>query len=353
MNTSPSIKVSVYGASGYTAGELLRLLSCHPQVRLHRVLSESQPDTELGRLHPHLIGSELEAFKTVSLADSLWRESDCVFFAAPSFIAMEQADRVLQQGGLVVDLSADFRIKDLAVWSHWYKAEHSAPALVKQAVYGLTEAQRDLIAKARLIANPGCYATAIELALLPLLKSYSQRLSREELIVDAKSGLSGAGRRIVSSTLFSEASEDLSCYAATGHRHQAEVEEFLLLLSGASLSLRFVPHLVPMSRGLFADVYLPLGDEDERTLRACYEDYYKEEPFVSMLPQGESPHTKSVRGTNQCHLALFAPPNSRYIQVCSALDNLMKGAAGQAIQNMNVALGLQETAGLVHSGLSP
>ena len=347
------IKVSVYGASGYTAGELLRLLSHHPQVRLHRVLSQSQPETELGRLHPHLMGSGLERMRTVSAADSVWQESDCVFFATPSLVAMKRADGVLRRGGLVVDLSADFRIKDLAVWNHWYEARHSAPALVERAVYGLPEAQRRAIAKARLIANPGCYATAIGLALLPLMESHAERLDEKEILVDAKSGLSGAGRKAASSLLFSEASEDLSCYAAMGHRHQAEVEEFLLLHSDARIRLRFVPHLVPMSRGLFADLYLPLGDEDERLLRARYEDYYANEPFVYFLPRGESPHTKSVRGTNQCHLALFAPPGSRYIQVCAALDNLMKGAAGQAIQNMNVALGLEETASLVHGGLSP
>lgn len=344
------IKLAIYGATGYTAGELLRLLSHHPEVELTKVVSQSRPRTALAELHPQLISSKLAAIKTDAPSDTSWRECDCVFFATPALIAMKEAEGALNNKGLVVDLSPDFRIKDLAVWRHWYKAEHSSPALVSQAVYGLPEANRAAIKKARLIANPGCYATAIELALLPLLADYGDRLG-EELVVDAKSGVSGAGRLSQAASLAAE--EDFTCYAATGHRHQAEVEEFLSGLSGKEIRLRFVPHLAPMSRGIFADLYLPLGEQKEEDLRACYETFYENEPFVHFLPPGQAPHTKAVRGTNHCHLALFAPPKSRYVQVCSALDNLVKGAAGLAIQNMNLASGLRETAGLEHTGLSP
>jgi len=342
--------ITIYGASGYTAGELLRLLNCHPQVEVSKVVSQSHPQASLAELHPQLLGSKLADLKTISPEDRTWQECDCVFFATPALIAMKEAELALQNKALVVDLSPDFRIKDLAVWRHWYKTEHSSPDLVSQAVYGLPEANRAAIKRARLIANPGCYATAIQLALLPLLADYGDRLG-EELVVDAKSGVSGAGRLSEAASLAAEG--DFSCYAATGHRHQAEVEEFLSDLSHKRVRLRFVPHLVPMSRGIFVDTYIPLGDIGEDNLRSCYENYYDKEPFVHLLLANQSPHTKAVRGTNHCHLALFAPPRSRYVQVCGALDNLVKGAAGLAIQNMNLALGLKETIGLAQTGLSP
>ena len=346
-------KVAVYGASGYTAGELFRLLSSHPRAQLSFIASESQPGTPVAHLHPQLGNI---SNRTMSLRDVNWSDCDCVFFATPNRIAMRQAKELLKQGLLIIDLSADFRIRDLKIWSQWYGEGHDAPALVKDAAYGLPEANRTAIAAAKLIANPGCYATTIQLGLLPLLahSAYKTRLTgAQELIVDAKSGTSGAGRQAEANALLSEASENLSCYAAEGHRHQPEMEGFLKDRYDVDVRLRFVPHLVPMARGIFADIYLPLGYRDMAAVRACYEDFYQEEPFVHLVPAGQSPQTKSVRGSNYCQLGLFTAPGSHYIQVCSVVDNLVKGAAGQAIQNMNIALGFPETLGLLQVGLSP
>ena len=349
------MKITVYGSSGYTAGELFRLLLLHPRAEITCAVSESHAGESLAHLHPHLGKISL---KTVAPQEAKWTDCDCVFFATPHRIAMEKAGNLLQKGLLVIDLSADFRIKDLAVWSHWYGGEHSAAALVREAAYGLPEANRAAIKTARLIANPGCYATAVHLSLLPLLAhaDYGKQLGEEqagELIVDAKSGTSGAGRQAQSNLLFSEVDENLTCYAAEGHRHQPEMEEFLREKYGSRIRFRFVPHLVPMVRGIFTDAYLPLGHCDIKALRACYEDFYCAEPFVSVLPARQSPQPKAVRGSNSVQLSIFAPPNSRYIQVCAALDNLVKGAAGQAIQNMNIACGFAETMGLEHAGLAP
>lgn len=352
------IKVGIYGASGYTAGELLRILFGHAQVHIAWIVSGSHAGKALADLHPHLAvrGDDL----ILSAAEEIkWQDCDCVFFATPSGIAMHQAGQALAAGVKIIDLSADFRIKDQQTWQRWYGMEHAAPDLLAEAVYGLPETQRARIAEARLIANPGCYATAVQLALLPLLtnRNTRARLDGEEIVADAKSGTSGAGRKIAKHLLLSEAGEDFSCYAAEGHRHQPEIEGHLNEVYGAQwqkpLKVRFVPHLLPIPRGLFADLYLPLGDQDPERIRAAYTTFYATKPFVRVLPAGQDPHIKSVRGSNVCELALFTPPQSRYIQIGSVLDNLVKGAAGQAVQNMNIAFGLKETTSLANLGLSP
>ena len=353
-----NIKVGIYGASGYTAGELLRILLGHPNVHVQRVISGSHAGKRLADLHPHLAAGSNDL--TLGSADEQgWEDCDCVFFATPAGIAMREATAVLDAGAKIIDLSADFRIKDTQIWQSWYGMEHRAPDLLAEAVYGLPETQRDQIASARLIANPGCYATTTQLALLPLLadKNNRARLDGEEIVADAKSGTSGAGRRVEKHLLLSEAGENFSCYAAEGHRHQPEIEGHLKEVYGAQwqvpLKVRFVPHLLPISRGLFVDLYLPFGSEDPERIRDAYTTFYAQEPFVRILPAGKNPQIKSVRGSNYCELAIFTPPQSRYIQVCAALDNLVKGAAGQAVQNMNIAFGLEETTALAIFGLSP
>ena len=351
------VKVVIYGASGYTSSELLRLLEQHPNVQVCAVVSHSQVGKCLGELHPHL-GEELSAMKAIS-AEQV-PDCDCVFFATPACVAIKEAGRLLDKGVKVIDLSPDFRIKDAKLWQQWYAKEHGAPDLLAEAVYGLPEANRAAIKKARLIANPGCYATAVQLALLPSLLSakYGGQLAGKELVVDAKSGVSGAGKNLATDLLLGEAGEDFTCYAAEGHRHQPEMEESLREKSGVDVKLRFVPHLLPLVRGIFVDVYLPLGSEGDNStaadeLRSVYSKFYAAEPFVKVLAKGQAPHIKHTRGSNHCHLAVFAAPGSTYIQVCGVLDNLVKGASGQAIQNMNIIFGLDEKAGLQQAALTP
>lgn len=378
------IRVVIYGASGYTAAELLRLLWQHPQVQVCAVISHSNIGKTLEKLHPQLVsnrGSNFdESFANMKCIDAKHMPAcDCVFFATPSGVAMKEAGRLQRANIKVIDMSPDFRIKDVSLWQKWYgedltvqtkqaqNIEHNSAYLLKETVYGLPEVNRLAIKNAKLIANPGCYATAIQLALLPVILSgkdgrqnkYGKALSGKELVVDAKSGISGAGRRLAYNYLLAEASEDFTCYAAQGHRHQPEMEQALKEASGLDIRIRFVPHLLPVARGIFADLYLPLGtgtsDNEERgdELREVYKKFYAAEPFIRVLNKGQAPHIKQVRASNYCHLAVFAAPNSTYIQVCSVLDNLVKGAAGQAIQNMNLIFGLEESTGLSALSLCP
>ena len=357
------IKAGVYGASGYTAGELLRILLAHPRVRVTRIVSHSHSGKLLRELHPHLEPSMTKTGDLVlSSTDTPdWSDCDCVFFATPAGIAMRAAAGLPERNIKVIDLSPDFRIKNPTLWETWYSMRHESKDLLKEAAYGLPEAGRKEIARARIVANPGCYATAIQLALLPLLasKEYNAVFDGCELVADAKSGTSGAGRKGEVHLSFSEVSEDFTCYAAEGHRHQPEMENHLLGLYGGNwqhpLRLRFVPHLLPIARGIFATVYLPLGKKEKNAdkIRNICSEFYAEEPFVRVLPAGMTPRVKSVRGSNECQLAVFAPPQSDYVIVCSVLDNLVKGAAGQAVQNMNILFGLSETTGLRQASLMP
>ena len=373
----------VYGASGYTSGELLRLLQVHPNVLIVGVVSQSSPDTSLSSLHGNL-SDELGELKTIR--DAQLPSCDCVFFATPAGVAMDKVSHVLGKNTKVVDLSPDFRIKDIKLWQKYYGMVHNETGLVADAVYGLPEANREKIRKARLIANPGCYATAVQLGLLPLVENSALRefFAGNEIVVDAKSGVSGAGRKAAAHLLMGEAGEDFTCYAAEGHRHQPEIEQSLQAVGGGEVKIRFVPHLLPVTRGIFTDIYLPLlksadndlkvtqaqgkdridsnagdsqgGNSSRQMLEAMhrsYQHFYAKHPFVKILPLGTAPRIKNTRGSNYCHISLFAAPDSTYIQVCAVLDNLVKGAAGQAIQNMNLAFGLPETTGLDHTGLAP
>jgi N-acetyl-gamma-glutamyl-phosphate reductase len=277
-------------------------------------------------------------------------ECDVVFFATPNGIAMQHAPALLDAGVRVIDLAADFRLKDPAEWAQWYGQPHACPELLQEAVYGLPEVNRAEVAKARLVANPGCYPTAVQLGYLPLLENGLVDTSR--LIADAKSGVSGAGRKANVGTLLGEASESFKAYAVPGHRHLPEIRQGLQRATDSAVGLTFVPHLTPMIRGIHATLYAELTAEGT-DLQQLYESRYESEPFVDVLPAGCHPETRSVRGANTCRLSIHRPQEGNTLVVLSVIDNLVKGAAGQAVQNMNIMFGLPETSGLNNIALLP
>lgn len=344
------IKVGVVGGTGYTGVELLRLLASHPEVEVAAITSRGEAGVKVADYFPSLRGRYDLAF--TDPAKARLGECDCVFFATPNGVAMGQAREILEAGARVVDFSADFRLKDQAVWEKWYKVSHASPELLGEAVYGLPETNRERIRKARLVANPGCYATAVQLALLPLVET--QFVDHAHLIADAKSGVSGAGRKAEVDFLFSEATDNFKAYAVKGHRHHPEILESLASLEGAAgrrLGLTFVPHLVPMVRGILATVYARITKEAD--FQSLYEKRYAGEPFVDVLPPGSQPETRWVRGTNQCRLAVHRPFDGDTLVVVAVEDNLVKGAAGQAVQNMNLMFGFPETLGLEQLAVVP
>ncbi len=274
---------------------------------------------------------------------------DVVFFATPNGVAMTEAPALLKAGVRVIDLAADFRIKDVAEWEKWYGMTHASPNLVAEAVYGLPEVNREHIAKARLVANPGCYPTAVQLGFLPLMESGVVDTTR--LIADAKSGVSGAGRKAEVHTLFAEAADNFKAYGVPGHRHLPEISQGLSRAAGGKVGLTFVPHLTPAIRGIHATLYATLtGSVD---LQSLYEKRYATEPFVDVLPPNSHPDTRSVRGANDCRIAIHRPGGGDTVVILSVIDNLVKGAAGQAVQNMNLMLGLPEVTGIEHVPLLP
>jgi len=334
------IKVGVVGGTGYTGVELLRLLGAHPQVEVKAITSRAEAGTPVAELFPSLRGHLDLVFSDPASAPL--KQCDCVFFATPNGVAMSQARPLLEAGARIVDFSADFRLKDRAVWEKWYKVPHASPELFAEAVYGLPEINREKIRAARLVANPGCYATAVQLALLPLVET--DFVDHRHLIADGKSGVSGAGRKADVDILFAEASDNFKAYAVKGHRHHPEIMESLASLesaSGRALGLTFVPHLVPMVRGILATVYARITRETD--FQALYEKRFADEPFVDVLPPGAQPETRWVRGTNQCRLAVHRPLDADTLVVLAVEDNLVKGAAGQAVQNMNLMFGFPET----------
>ena len=277
-------------------------------------------------------------------------QCDVVFFATPNGIAMEQAAQLLDAGVRVIDLAADFRIKDVAEWESWYKMKHAAPQLIAEAVYGLPEVNREQIRTARLIANPGCYPTAVQLGLIPLLKAGV--IDSQHLIADAKSGASGAGRKAEVHSLLAECGDNFKAYGVPGHRHLPEIRQGLAGIVGAPVGLTFVPHLLPMIRGILATSYARLTAE-VGDLQALYEQHYAHEPFVDVLPAGSHPETRSVRGANTCRIAVHRPQGGDTVVILSVIDNLVKGAAGQAVQNMNIMFGFPEHRGLTGLPLLP
>ena len=340
------IKVGIVGATGYTGAELLRLLAGHEQAQVVAVTSRTEAGKPVADVFPWLRGSSSLSY---SLPDAPELENcDLLFYATPNGTAMQQAPGLLEAGVKVVDLSADFRLKDAAAWSRWYKQQHACPELLPEAVYGLPELNREKIRKARLVANPGCYPTSVILALLPLLDEGCIELAG--IIADAKSGVSGAGRHPDTGVLFSEVGESFKAYAASGHRHSAEIGQTLDEIAGARVGMTFVPHLVPMVRGIHATVYATLTKRADA--QAIFSAFYRDEPFVDVMQQGSHPETRSVRGTNMCRIAVHEPFPGRLV-VLSVIDNLVKGAAGQAIQNMNLMFGLPETTGVLCPALAP
>jgi N-acetyl-gamma-glutamyl-phosphate reductase len=273
-----------------------------------------------------------------------------VFFATPNGTAMKSAPELLARGVRVIDLAADFRLRDAQEWAHWYGMPHACPELLAEAVYGLPEVNREAIRGARLIANPGCYPTAAQLGFLPLIEAGLVDSAR--LIADCKSGVSGAGRKAAVATLFAEAGESFKAYAVPGHRHLPEIRQGLAAASATPVGLTFVPHLVPMVRGILATLYAELR-ADAADLQALYEERYADEPFVDVLPAGAHPETRSVKGANTCRIAVHRPQHGHTVVVLAVIDNLVKGAAGQAVQNMNILFGLEETAGLTDIALLP
>ena len=340
--------IGIVGGTGYTGSELLRLLAGHPQAQVRVITSRADAGQRVADVLQMLRGRCELAFEDPAQAPLA--DCDLVFFATPNGTAMEQAPALLDAGVRVVDLAADFRIKDLAVWERWYGMRHAAPALVEQAVYGLPELNREAIRGARLVANPGCYPTAITLGLLPLLEADLIEPSR--IIADGKSGVSGAGRKASPGLLMAEVGESFKAYSVAGHRHEPEIEETLRLGTEQALGLTFVPHLVPMVRGIEATIYATLKRPGV-DLTNVFAQRYDSEPYVDVMPAALPVETRSVRGTNLCRLTVMEPQDKGVAVVQSVIDNLVKGAAGQAVQNMNLMLGLPETAGLDGVALAP
>ena len=338
------LKVAIVGASGYTGVELLRILHSHPEVAVTCVTSEQNAGRPVSEIFPTLRGRidlVLENLEPVGIAEKV----DIVFTALPHKAAMEVVPTFLQMGKNVVDLSADYRLRDAAVYGRWYDT-HLNPELLKEAVYGLPELYRGSITEASLVANPGCYPTSVILGLAPLLKG--KVIDPKSVIVDAKSGVTGAGRGAKVEGLYCEVNEGFRAYGVGGtHRHIPEIEQELSLLAGSEMAIAFTPHLVPMDRGILSTIYSnPVGRVTAADLIELYEAFYDGEPFVRVLPEGVFPSTAHVRGSNFCDIGIAVDERTGRVIVVSAIDNLVKGASGQAVQNMNLMCGLPETLGL-------
>ncbi len=342
-----TLKVGIVGGTGYTGAELIRLLARHPGARPILITSRQEAGTRVADLFPSLRGyTDLEFSEPDprSLASC-----DVVFFATPNGVAMKEAPSCLDAGARVIDLSADFRLADRATWERWYRMEHAAPDLLDSAVYGLPEVARERIREAALVANPGCYPTAVQLGFLPLVEA---GVTEGPLIADAKSGVSGAGRSASINFNLCEAGDSFKAYSASGHRHLPEIRQGLERARGGAVDLTFVPHLVPMIRGIHATCYARVPDRAV-DIQALFESRYADEPFVDVMPAGLHPDTRSVRGANYCRISWHRPDDGDMVVVLAVEDNLVKGAAGQAVQNMNIMFGLPETAGLEAAGIVP
>lgn len=345
------IRVGIVGGTGYTGVELLRLLVNHPQVEVAVITSRAEEGVAVADLYPSLRG-HLDLAFSVPDVDAL-AACDAVFFATPHGVAQAMMPALIERGVRVIDLSADFRIQDIAVWEKWYAQAHACPQLVPQAVYGLPEVYREQIKDAQLVACPGCYPTATQLGFLPLLEN--NLVDASDLIANAASGASGAGRQAKVDNLLTEISDSFKAYACGGHRHLPEIEQGLRAAQPAGATeakLTFVPHLLPMIRGIHATLYANLTDKSV-DLQALFEERYANEPFVDVLPAGTHPQTRTVKSSNMCRLSVFNPQDSDKVVVLSVIDNLTKGASGQAVQNLNIMFGFEETAGLDQVALLP
>jgi N-acetyl-gamma-glutamyl-phosphate reductase len=343
------IKVAIVGGTGYTGVELLRLLALHPHAQVEIITSRSEEGVRVADMYPNLREHYPALVFSVPQIDQL-TACDVVFFATPHGVAHGLAGEILQAGARVIDLSADFRLQDADEWAQWYGQPHGAPHLLAEAVYGLPEVNRDAIKNARLIAVPGCYPTAVQLGLLPLVEAGLADI--KQIIASCASGVSGAGRAAKVGSLFCESAENMMAYAVNGHRHLPEIKQGLRRAAGQPVELTFVPHLVPMIRGIHATLYATVVDRNV-DLQALFEQHYRDEPFVDVLPAGVFPQTRTVKGANMCRIAVQRPQGGDVVVVMSAIDNLVKGASGQAVQNMNIMFGLEESSGLASAALIP
>jgi len=338
------LKIGIVGGTGYTGVELLRLLAIHPNAEIVAVTSRGEAGISVADMFPSLRGYVDVAFSDPATVDLT--KCDVVFFATPHGVAMSQAQILLDAGVKVIDLAADFRLQDTTVFEKWYKLPHSCPDILKKAVYGIPELYRDKIKSAKVIGNPGCYPTTVLLGLAPLIEQNLIDFS-VPIIADSKSGVSGAGRKAEVATLFAEASDNMKAYGVAGHRHHPEIHAQLTQLAGNKVQFIFTPHLIPMIRGMLSTVYVKLSEKAHNIdLQKLYENRYQNEQFVDVLPANSLPETRSVRGSNHLRIALHKQAETGYLTVLVVQDNLVKGAAGQAVQNMNIMFGLTESAGL-------
>ena len=346
-----TIRIGVLGASGYTGADLVRLAARHPKAKVAALTANTHAGKTMSEVFPHLFMLELPRLVEWESVD--WSGLDAVFCGLPHGTTQEIIAAVLAANPAikVFDMSADFRLRDTGVYAEWYGHAHRAPELQGEAVYGLTEFYRDKIRAAQLVACPGCYPTAALLALIPLARA--GLIDAEDILIDAKSGVSGAGRSLKQNTLFCEAGEGLSPYSVARHRHAPEIEQEIAAAVGASVTVNFTPHLIPMSRGELCTSYLRLKGATADDLRDALASAYRDEPFIRVAAKGVLPQTQNVRGSNYVQIGVFADRIPGRAIVISVLDNLVKGSAGQALQNMNVAFGLEETAGLLQLPLFP
>jgi len=344
------IKVGIVGGTGYTGVELLRLLAQHSETDVQVITSRSEEGLRVDEMFPNLRGHfdlKFSAPDTARLA-----ACDVVFYATPHGVAMNGMRELLQNDVRVIDLSADFRLKSAEVFAKWYHEPHACPELLEEAVYGLAEVNREAMRKARLIAAPGCYPTSVQLGLIPLLES--DLIDTQSLIANSASGVSGAGKQAKIDNLYSEVNDSFKAYGVGGHRHLPEIEQGLNLVSKRPVQLTFVPHLVPMTRGIHSTIYARLKPGvTSADLQSLFEQRYASEPFVDVMPKGSTPQTRSVRGANVCRLAVHQPQGRDTVVILAVIDNLVKGASGQAVQAMNIMLGLPETTGLHAPALLP
>jgi N-acetyl-gamma-glutamyl-phosphate reductase len=343
------IKVGIVGGTGYTGAELLRLLARHPQAQVVALTSRKEAGERADVLFPQLRGHCDLVFEAPD-AGRL-KSCDAVFFATPHGTAMTMAPELVAAGVRLIDLSADFRIKDSAVFKRWYGLDHASPELLAEAVYGLPEVSRERIRTARVVANPGCYPTAVQLGFLPLLEA-GLVPAGAALVADCKSGVSGAGREAKVGSLYCEAGDSFKAYGVPGHRHWPEIAQGLAQAAGHAVDVSFVPHLVPMIRGIHATLYVPMPG-DGIDLQTLFERRYADEPFVDVMPVGAHPETRGVRASNLCRIAVHRAPSGRHAIVLSVIDNLVKGASGQAVQNFNLMFGCNERTALDAPPLAP
>ncbi|HAV4973825.1 N-acetyl-gamma-glutamyl-phosphate reductase [Acinetobacter baumannii] len=348
------ISVGIVGGTGYTGVELLRILLRHPKAQVRVLTSRTEAGKPVADMFPNLRGHTDLQFSDLNI-DAL-KECDVVFFATPHGVAMQHAKDLITAGTKIIDLAADFRLQNLEQFEKWYGMEHACPDVLKDSVYGLTELNREKIKQAQVIGNPGCYPTTVQLGLAPLLKSAQALIETKNIIIDAKSGVSGAGRKASLGMIYSENADNFKAYGVAGHRHHPEIVEALENIAGKKdvfEGLLFVPHLVPMIRGMLSTIYVDLTEAGKQTdLQALYENFYANEKFVDVMPANSSPETRSVRGANELRIALYKPQPNKLI-ILAAQDNLVKGASGQAVQNMNLMFGFNEDEGLQGIGLLP